>query len=246
MQLNQNETINDDDHVLKMWTPLNLNITEDFKYVKTSFVFNLLSRLLYIIVYPILYIYNTVIYGLVIEGKENIKSVKGGKITISNHVHPMDCTINAIINAPKKMYFPTLKSNFEIPVIRHIIKLLYAIPIPDSIDRKKDFFSCIDKLLQNGETIHLYPEAAMWPYCKRLRKFKDGAFRFAMNNNVPIVPIVYTFRKPEGVYAILKKRPCITAKILEPVHHVPGESFVEYKKRIYDIMDLVIKESYDV
>lgn len=244
MQSKQKEIINDDDHVLNMWTPLKLDITENYQYVPKSIIFNILSTLLYIIAYPILVAYNVIMYGFTVEGKENIKKIKGGKITISNHVHPMDCTMNAIINAPHKMYFPTLKSNFEIPVIRHIIKLLHAIPIPNTLDRKKDFFKCIDDLLISGKTVHLYPETAMWPYCKRLRNFKDGAFKFSINNKVPIVPIIYIFRKPENIYSLFKRKECITARILEPVYCKDNETIKDFKNRVHDIMEGELKKSY--
>ena len=43
MQSKQKEIINDDDHVLNMWTPLKLDITENYQYVPKSIIFNILS-----------------------------------------------------------------------------------------------------------------------------------------------------------------------------------------------------------
>ena len=49
--------------------------------------------------------------------EENIQKVEEGKVTISNHIHPMDCTMNALVNFPCRTYFTSLASNFKIPVI---------------------------------------------------------------------------------------------------------------------------------
>lgn len=210
--------LNEDEHIINMWTPMNIEIDENYEFINNGILFKTISTLLYIVVLPLLWVYNKVMYNFKIYGRENLINIKTGKITVSNHVHPMDCTMNAIANAPYKMYFPTLKSNFEIPVIRHIIKLLHAFPIPDDISSKKEFSNTITKLLDKNETVHFYPEASLWPYYKKLRKFKTGAFKIATERNVPIIPMVYKFVKPHGIRKLIKKKPFIELHILEPIY----------------------------
>lgn len=223
MQLENIETIeenleNEDEHILNMWTPLDIEIDEDYDYVKEGILFKAASTLLYIIVWPILVIYNKVMYNFKIYGRENLTKIKTGKITVSNHVHPMDCTMNAIANTPKSLYFVSIKSNFEIPVIRHIIRLLHAFPIPDGVCNKEKFFLSINKLLKENKTVHFYPEASLWPYYKKIRKFKNGAFKLAVENNVPIVPMVYKFVKPYGIRKYIKKKPFIELHVLSAIY----------------------------
>lgn len=69
-----------------------------------------------------------------------------------------------------------------------------------------------------GNIVHIYPEAALWPYYEKIRKFKNGAFDLAVRNNVPIIPIVCTFREPNGIRKILKNKKDVTLKILEPIN----------------------------
>ena len=168
-----------------------------------------------------------------------------GKITVSNHVHPMDCTMNAIANAPKSLYFISIKSNFEIPIIGHIIKLLHAMPIPEKVSEKAKFFNTIRELLNNKKSVHFYPEASLWPYYKKLRKFKNGAFKIAVENNVPVVPMVYKFVKPYGIRKLIKKRPFIELHILKPVYpdvNLPKkESIEELKNTVYYNMKKELK-----
>lgn len=236
----EEEMINEDEHIINMWTPLDIEIDENYKFVNESLLFNVVSILLYIIALPLLWIYNKVMYNFKIHGRENLSNIETGKITVSNHVHPMDCTMNAIANAPYSLYFPTLKSNFEIPVIRHIIKLLHAFPIPEGISSKERFFGTISYLLDNDETVHFYPEGSLWPYYKELRKFKNGAFKIASEKNVPIVPMVYKFVEPYGIRKMIKKRPFIELHVLEAVYPnnelSKRERVEDLKQRVYSNM----------
>ena len=66
--------------------------------------------------------------------------------------------------------------------------------------------------------MHFYPEASLWPYYKKLRKFKNGAFKLAVENNVPIVPMVYKFVKPYGIRKYIKKKPFIELYVLPAIY----------------------------
>ena len=207
-----------DEQVFHMWEPLKFEIKDDYKYIIDNKILNCFSDLLFIIITPILWILNRVLFGFDVEGVDNLRKVSGGKVTISNHVHPMDCTMNGLINFPERTYFPTLATNFKIPFIRHLIRILYAVPIPKKQAQKEKFFEQINKALLDGKTIHMYPEAALWPYYEKIRPFKKGAFKMAVEANCPIVPILYKFEEPDGIFALYKRKKCIHAKVLEPVY----------------------------
>lgn len=230
MQSKHTKNNEESKHILKMWTPLSVEIDENYKFVPRSKIYKLFSKIIYLIVLPILYGYNKLVHGLKIEGLDNLWKTVGGKIIVSNHIHPMDCTFAGIATSPNKLYFPTIKSNFEIPVICHIIKMLNAIPIPEGMDAKKKFIETIDNLLQKGNMVIFYPEGSMWPYYDKLRIFKKGAFKFAANNMVPIVPMVYTYRIPRGIRRIINRKPLITLTILPAVY--PDINKIEMKNEI--------------
>lgn len=239
--------LKDDEHVLHMWTPLDIEIDKDYQFVCNNIIFKIASNLLYAIAYIIVFIFNKLMYGFKIKGLSNLWAVDGGKVTVSNHIHPMDCTMNGIVNAPKKIYFPTLQSNFEIPVISWIIRLLNAIPIPEKVEAKKEFYNAINELLQNGKTVHFYPETAMRPYDTKLRTFKRGAFRIAVQNNVPIVPIVYTYADVTGVRTLFKEKPFINATVLPAIYPdktlQEGEAIEKLKNDVHNAMENVIRQN---
>lgn len=238
--------LKDDEHVLHLWNPLKIKIDKNYKFVNNNILFKLASNLIYVPAYIILIIFNKAMFGFKIKGLSNLWAVDGGKITVSNHIHPMDCTMNAIINGPNKVYFPTLQSNFEIPVIRWLIKLLYAIPIPEDIEAKKEFYHAIDELLQDRKTVHFYPEAALRPYCTKIRNFKKGAFRFSVQNGVPIVPIVYTYSEVTGVRMLFKKKPFINATVLPAIYPDTNlkeiDAIEKLKSEVYEAMQQEIEK----
>lgn len=193
-------------------------IDEKYEYVHKGRIFRVCSNILYYcIAYPILKIITKILYDLKIEGKENIRNLKGGAISVSNHVLVLDCAMIGLACGRKKVYYTTLESHFKIPFIRRLIKLLRAIPIPTEIKNKEHFINSIEELLKNNNVIHFYPEASLVPYCNTIRKFRSGAFNIAVKNQVPIVPMVFQFRNPKGLRKIFKRKKDVTLKILEPI-----------------------------
>ena len=215
---NEEEKIPEDSHILHFWQPFKFEIDDDFKYVNDNFWFNTCSNLLYLIAFPLLIIITKFFWSLKIEGKENIENIEGGKVTVSNHVHPFDCAMVGLANVPQKTYYTSLETNFKIPIVRKIIKLLNAVPIPQNIKYTKNFMNSIDSLLNNGKTVHFYPEGSLWPYYDKIRHFKNGAFDFAVRNNVPIIPMVFKFDKQKKISNLIKPKTIITLEILKPVY----------------------------
>lgn len=206
--------------IINSWKFCQTNIDENYQYIKKDPIFNLCSNILYYgIAFPILSILFKIIYDLKIEGKENINKIKNGAISISNHVLYLDCAMIGIAFGKKKIYFTTLEDNFKIPVVRRLIKLLRAIPIPKTIENKKYFMKAIDQSLQEENVIHFYPEGVLVNYSEKIRNFKNGAFDFAVKNKVDIIPIIFKFRNPKGLRKIFKRKKDVTLKILEPIKY---------------------------
>ena len=237
------EIQNENDDVIHMYEPLELHIDEKYQYIKEGKIFSFFSNLLYYgLAFPVLTILNKIIYDLKIEGKENIKNLKTGAISVSNHVLVLDCTMVGLAFGFKKIYFTTREGSFKIPIVRKLIKLLRAVPIPTKMNNEESFVKQLDEALQNGKIIHFYPEKALWPYYEKIRNFKNGAFNFAIKNNVPVIPIVITFRNPKGIRKIFKKKKDVTVKILEPIiyrdeHENKKDSIRKLKKQVHQVME---------
>lgn len=234
-KLEQNED------VIHLWEPLEVNLDSNYKYINDGKIFSFFSNLLYYgLAFPVLTVLNKIVYDLKIEGKENIKNLKTGAISISNHVLILDCSMVGLAFGLKKVYFTTREGSFKIPFVRKLIKLLRAVPIPTKLKDEEYFIKGINKALQDGKIIHFYPEKALWPYYEKIRNFKNGAFNFAIKNDVPVIPIVIKFRNPKGIRQIFKKKKDVTLKILEPIKFEvkdnKKESIENLKNQVFKIM----------
>ena len=74
-----------------------------------------------------------------------------------------------------------------------------------------------------------------------LRKFKNGAFYFSVKNQVPVLPILFTYREVNDIRKFIRKKPFITLTILEPEYPkdvLSKENVIELKARVYKKMTL--------
>lgn len=184
---------------------------EDKRYFENRFVLRKIALTL-------LPLYNRIMFGLTVSGEENLADVSGGMVTICNHVHTLDCTMVAGVCRQHRMYFPTLDENLKMPFVGHLVDDLGGIPIPGKLSEFRGFMERIEATLSQGDAVHLFPEGSLEPYCPILRPFQKGAFTFAYDAEVPLVPMVLTYRSVNGVRSLLRKKPFLHLEILKPVY----------------------------
>lgn len=220
---NEPRQIPAEEHQLHMWEPLKFEIPEDYDYQRRAWYKRLGSILFRGIVTIILAVYNYLALGVHIEGRENVRALKGrGAVAVCNHVHPMDCTLvdNAVL--PKRVYYVTLDTNFRIPLVRHIIRWLGGVPMSRSPRQILTLFSQMEEAMARGAVVQVYPEGVLVPYDGQLRNFHNGAFRMAVEAGVPVLPMVITQEPPRGFFRLYKRKPCLRLHILPPVEADPG------------------------
>lgn len=222
-----------DEQVTHNWAPLSFEIKNNYNYVLNNPLFKLISNILSLPIFIILYIIDKIFLGFCVINKDKIVKDKGF-VSISNHIHYLDCTLIGLIYYPNRVHYPTIEENFKIPFVRKLIRLLYAMPIPKDRIKKDRFYSQINKALKDKFILHMYPEAAMWPYYEKIRDFKYGAFKIAVDANVCVQPIKFVFTKSNGLYRLYKKKKRICAVVLDPLY--PNMK-LEYRDRIKDLRD---------
>lgn len=178
-------------------TPIEREIDENYKFINKNIFFRLTGRLFRRLGISLLGPWIKHRYKLQIVGKQNIKLVrrKGVVVTV-NHVHNFDTPlIITRLLRHRKCYFVTLKDNVNLPFLGFILRAMGGIPIPSSMKAMPIFEDTINSLLEKKKAVIICPEASLWPYYRDVRPFKKGAFRFAVKNNVPVLPVVMSFRR---------------------------------------------------
>lgn len=142
-----------------------------------------------------------------IKGLDNVKAVPGGAILTCNHFSPSD---NYVIYRAmkgilgKKWLYKIIKEgNFtNYPgFIGFLFRHCNTLPLSSNTDTMKKFLSSLKILLDRGEKVLIYPEQSMWWNYRKPRPLKDGAFNFAVSNNVPIIPVFITMEDSDVIGA---------------------------------------------
>ncbi|MBO5328446.1 MAG: 1-acyl-sn-glycerol-3-phosphate acyltransferase [Clostridia bacterium] len=139
-----------------------------------------------------------------IEGEEYIKEgLKNGAIITCNHFSPFD---NYIIfhcirkYLPKKYLYKVIRegnyTNFP-GLYGFFFKHCNTLPLSSNRRTMIMFTAAVKELLSRGESILIYPEQAMWYNYKKPRPFKNGAFKIAFKNKVPVLPLFITMQDSE-------------------------------------------------
>lgn len=196
--------------------PKEVKLKPNYKFYNRNFFFRIIEKLLIFLTTILCIFPKYILWGFKVTGKKNLKGLKGA-ITISNHVLVQDafCTVTTML--PRKLYVTMLESNLGFPIVSQYLRFVGAVPIPNDKRLMVRFLKETKEIIAKGNFVHIYPEAALMPYCDHIRNFMPGAFHIAYQANCPIIPMVFTFHKPRGFY-FYKRKPCIHLNILKPYY----------------------------
>lgn len=141
-------------------------------------------------------IFIRLVYHARVEGKENLKALKGkGFITVSNHFHYLDTLFVRQAIGHYNSYHTMAPFNNKKGVGGHIVRHGGMMPFSANLTAMRNLDSEISYQLSRGKRVNFYPEHAMWWNYQKPRPMKDGAFHYAVKNGVPVLPVFCTFEK---------------------------------------------------
>lgn len=236
----------DTDFVHMIDTPkvYDFNYDKDFPYrlkdKKSKFMKFLFKIVIFLIVKPFVYFR----YLLIIEGKKNYRTYlkltkRKAMITISNHTTEWD---SLMVMTSRYFHF------FEFPMWQegaegksgYFYRYAGGIVLPTSTYKGMQYaYEALREVLKEDKWLHVFPEAACWAFYPAIRNFGVGVFKLAVEENLPILPMVVKYRKPNFIWRIFKKHPNAKLIIGEPV--IPILS-LETKERIDDLLNRSRKE----
>ena len=198
------------------------------------------DKVYYIFLRTIIFIFAPIVnfftYRLKVEGRKNLKDVKKtGAIVVSNHVALLD-TLMIKQAVFKRIFFIGAEHNNKKGFGGYTIKILGFLPLSSQFSNQKNLDISVSYYLSKNKLIHMAPEQAMWRGYKKIRPFKNGAFHYAVKNNVPVLPMVVLLRKPNKWDKLMGRRFKVTLKILPKVD-INNE--LTNKEKILDLKDRV-------
>lgn len=185
------------------------------------------------------------IYGYRVVGEMPEDVGKEGCVSVCNHVHMLDCVMLACAFREYIMQFLTLASNLRIPVVGRIVKLMGGIALPSDLAGWRSICERVEKALDEGQVLQVYPEGELKSGCRELREFRPGAFTFAVKYHRPVIPCVLRFY-PRYRRNKRRRRDGLELVILPPVY--PDEKLSgkraaqQMQKQVYERMKNALEQ----
>ncbi|MBQ8235612.1 MAG: hypothetical protein IJZ37_02880, partial [Clostridia bacterium] len=70
-----------------------------------------------------------------------------------------------------------------------------ALPLPDDMDAYRNFLRAVDRRIDEGHAVVIYPEAHIWPYYTDIRPFPDTSFQYPVKQSAPVFCFTNTYQK---------------------------------------------------
>jgi 1-acyl-sn-glycerol-3-phosphate acyltransferase len=208
-----------------------LDFSKPYKYIYFDWWFTLLTMPVMLLLYPIIGLAG-LYFDLQVSGRENKRILRErGCIVISNHCHYFDTVFAGQALFPKRLHISVAQRNFEVPVVRRMLRMVRAFPIPARALGYKTIAGPVGEALRRGDHVLILPEGDLVYLSQEIYRFKPGAFYMSCLHQAPILPMVYVFTKrlrrdgSENIH-----RPRIRQVFGEPVYPPPMSEDGSYPK----------------
>lgn len=139
---------------------------------------------------------------------ENVQTPEKSKsyMFIANHTSMVDIML-MLVSVKNPFVFVGKKELAKIPLFGFFYKRTCILVDRSSERSRKAVFLRAKSRLKSGLSICIFPEGGVPDHKIVLDDFKDGAFRLAINNHIPIVPITFADNKKRFSYVFFSGGP---------------------------------------
>jgi len=146
--------------------------------------------------------------------REQIPEKSKSYMFIANHTSMADIML-MLVSVKNPFVFVGKKELANIPLFGFFYKRTCILVDRSSERSRKAVFLRAQRRLQSGLSICIFPEGGVPDHKIVLDEFKDGAFRLAINHQIPIVPITFADNKKRFSYVFFSGGP---GKIRVKIH----------------------------
>jgi lipopolysaccharide biosynthesis glycosyltransferase len=192
-----------------------------------------------------------------VKGIENIQGLDTGAILTCNHFNAFDSfaiqvayeeSIKTKKERKKKKFFRVIREGNYTSYsgfYGFLMRNCYTLPLSSNTKTMAKFMRSMNNLLKQGHLVLVYPEQSMWWNYRKPKPLKEGAYKFAVAANVPVVPCFITMKDTDKIgtdgYPIQE----YTIHISKPIYPDPNKSKIDNVKYIMDENYRVWKDIYE-
>jgi len=161
---------------------------------------------------------------------------------VANHTSMTDIMLMLVLVKNHPFVFVGKKELAQIPIFGFIYKRVSILVDRSNSKSRYQVFERAQKRIQQGLSICIFPEGGVPEEHIVLDEFKDGAFRIAIEHQLPIIPMVFYDNKKRFSYTFFSGSPGkMRAKIL-PIIETKGKT-IEDRNEIKQLVRQSILES---
>lgn len=187
-----------------------------------------------------------------IQGIENLRNLESGAIITCNHFSALDSFIIQMVydesRQRKRGFYRVIRegnyTNFP-GFYGYLMRNCNTLPLSSNVHTMKKFLQAVDTLLQAGNFILIYPEQSMWWNYRKPKPLKNGGYKFAAKNHVPVVPCFVTMEDTDMLdtdgYPVQE----YTVHVSEPIWPEEGKPVAENAERMKEKNYQVWKDIYE-
>ena len=190
-----------------------------------------------------------------IRGIENYEAIKdSGAILTCNHFNPFDNFAIHYALFPY-MYYKNGRALYKViregnytnfpGIYGFFFRHCNTLPLSANFSTMKNFMAAMKVLLERGEKVLVYAEQGMWWNYRKPRPLTAGAFKFAAESNVPVLPIFITMNDSDKIGGDGFPIQEYTLHFLPAIYPDPEKSVKENMEMLKDKNYAVWKEVYE-
>ena len=138
--------------------------------------------------------------------REQTPDMRKSYMFIANHTSMVDIML-MLVSVKNPFVFVGKKELMNIPLFGFFYKRTSILVDRSSERSRKAVFLRAQRRLQSGLSICIFPEGGVPDHEIALDEFKDGAFRLAINHQIPVVPITFADNKKRFSYVFFSGGP---------------------------------------
>ena len=138
--------------------------------------------------------------------REQTPNLKKSYMFVANHTSMTDIML-MLVSVKNPFVFVGKKELAKIPVFGFFYKRTCILVDRNSVKSRQAVFLRAQRRLKQGLSVCIFPEGGVPEESVILDDFKDGAFRLAINHQIPIVPMTFYDNKKRFSWAFFSGRP---------------------------------------
>ncbi|EDP97022.1 lysophospholipid acyltransferase family protein [Kordia algicida OT-1] len=180
--------------------------------------------------------------GFITKFKKEEEIIKGKSyMLIANHTSMTDIML-MLVASKNPFVFVGKKELSKIPIFGFFYKRTCILVDRGSARSRKAVYDSAQKRLNQGMSICIFPEGRVPEEDILLDEFKDGAFRLAIEHQIPIVPMTFADNKKRFSYTFFSGSPGRMRVTIHKFLSTAGKEVADKKELSKTARDIILKE----